>query len=437
MIKFNTIPTQLIKLNTVFINRYAAAVFVFLIPFYRQMSSIFLIVWIVLFLIDIIYRSRTSHFPYKKPKVNLVAISLVVFFLAYVVSILFSSHWDFKLIEKKLPFIIIPLIASTSYPKPQQIVYSLIAGCSLALVTCLIISTYKSLSLDATGFVFNPNVTSSPQSDFFDSAIYGGNYFFGEDLSIFIHPSYFSMYLVTGLLWIAFIPLGKKGLKLLASIILGAFFCVAIFLLSSKANLIALLIIGPFVLITLFRKKKKVMISLGLVIIAFALSISQNPRFKLGYERLVKQGLKIDLENPYSYNTRLMVWDASLSIIKDNPIFGVGAGDKKEVMQEELKSKNYEVPYQRKYNSHNQFLEFWISMGLIGLLLFIGVLSLALISSIKQKNFLMILFISVFILNNLFESTLNRYYGITYFCIFITLLSSINKDDLNIHYKNP
>jgi len=82
----------------------------------------------------------------------------------------------------------------------------------------------------------------------------------------------------------------------------------------------------------------------------------------------------INSENRSSFHSRLMIWDASVKIIKDNPIFGIGPG----TFQETYLSyaEKFDEPYLEwaVTQPHNTFLAFYLQTGLIGLIGFILIL---------------------------------------------------------------
>jgi len=67
---------------------------------------------------------------------------------------------------------------------------------------------------------------------------------------------------------------------------------------------------------------------------------------------------------------RLVSWQNTWEIIRENPIFGVGTGDYKNALKTVYEADGYEFPE----NSHSQYLYFWAMAGIIGLSLFIGII---------------------------------------------------------------
>ncbi|MFC4475903.1 O-antigen ligase family protein [Flavobacterium chungangensis] len=75
------------------------------------------------------------------------------------------------------------------------------------------------------------------------------------------------------------------------------------------------------------------------------------------------------------------------------------------------------------YNTHNQYIWFFVSYGFIGLTLFLGIFAIQFWNFIKNKNVYSFFFILIFSFQSLFENILSRQLGIYLFlwfcCIFV------------------
>lgn len=67
-----------------------------------------------------------------------------------------------------------------------------------------------------------------------------------------------------------------------------------------------------------------------------------------------------------SFIARTIYLKGTISIIKDNPIFGTGAGTFKDIFSAYIKR-----PIEYARHTHNSFLEFWSDLGIAGFLLFL------------------------------------------------------------------
>ena len=82
----------------------------------------------------------------------------------------------------------------------------------------------------------------------------------------------------------------------------------------------------------------------------------------------------VDSQSRSSFHSRLMIWDASREILKDNFVFGIGPGTFQEVYLSY--ADKFSEPYLEWAvpQPHNIFLALWLQTGIIGLLGFILIL---------------------------------------------------------------
>jgi hypothetical protein len=125
-----------------------------------------------------------------------------------------------------------------------------------------------------------------------------------------------------------------------------------------------------------------------------------------------------------SSNLRLNLIDVSIDAIKEKPFFGYGIGDTKDILIN-LEHKN-DFFNNKYYNTHNQYLNFMLATGFLGLLLFIIFLfknlQLAILGSLEQFSIVLLFILLMFI-----ENILDRQNGVIYFAIFINYFSFYNK----------
>jgi O-antigen ligase len=77
------------------------------------------------------------------------------------------------------------------------------------------------------------------------------------------------------------------------------------------------------------------------------------------------------------------------------------------------------------YNPHNQYLQIAAELGIIGLLLFLGILLYGVVWAISSKNWLLTLVMLSLMFNCFFESMLQRQSGIVFYCFWICILTSV------------
>ena len=81
-----------------------------------------------------------------------------------------------------------------------------------------------------------------------------------------------------------------------------------------------------------------------------------------------------NLDDRSSFHSRLMIWNTSVEIIKDNPLFGIGPGTFQDVYLSY--SEKFDKPYLEWAvpQPHNIFLAFYLQTGMIGFVGFILIL---------------------------------------------------------------
>ena len=138
-------------------------------------------------------------------------------------------------------------------------------------------------------------------------------------------------------------------------------------------------------------------------------------------------------ENPngHSLLQRFEYWKAGLSLASSNWLFGVGSGDVQDAFNRYYDVSNSPLTEENRRRAHNQFLTYWISFGIIGLLLFLCLLFLFIRFNYQQKSILGLLFIVIAIASFFMEDTLETQTGVTFFALFLGLfLVPTNKNSV-------
>ena len=151
-----------------------------------------------------------------------------------------------------------------------------------------------------------------------------------------------------------------------------------------------------------------------------------RPRlYKLFYQ--IDAFVKYGKVKNFSEIQRIELWKNSISIIKDNPIIGIGTGDIDKDFEKELIKRNSEL-YDSKLRAHNQYLSVMICFGVLGFILFVywlvypGIMK-GLFSNLVYSGFF---FISLMSMIN--EDTLDNLFGIAFFILIQSLFVFNFKD---------
>jgi O-antigen ligase len=388
------------------------------LPFYKSFSSVSIL---ILFLISFIEIFKKRSFP--ELQLNWF---LPTLFLYYAVST-FVSDGSWSEFEKYLLLLGLPVLFALNpgFSKEQlrtKIYSGFIIGIIIVFVYCLFFAFKRSIIISDGQWYFNSKVIRDSSYDFLTSSVMGGNYFFGQDFSYFIHPAYFGLYIVFAqyLIYEIYHNTSKGFYKRL---LIGCYliFFIALYLLSSKAAIISSLLLTLFFALSFSASRNVKLALLLLVILSSVAFIFYNPRLSIFKDTFVA-GLSINPEARYGHDLRILSWDASFEVIKGHWIMGVGEANKSKALVDVYKLKDYIVPAQEKFNSHNQYLDFLIGGGIVALGIYLcGLISL-LVNAIKNRNMPLIAFLIIFSFAALFENLLARHAGVLFFSCFISLL---------------
>lgn len=116
---------------------------------------------------------------------------------------------------------------------------------------------------------------------------------------------------------------------------------------------------------------------------------------------------------------RFELWKASLQIIQNHWIAGVGIGDHKYELDHQLEIQNSEIIKKEK-GTHNQFLTIMLSGGLVVLVPFFIMLFAPFLIQ-KNINFLYFQFFLIVFISMITEDTLDSHAGVTFYAFFNTL----------------
>ena len=119
---------------------------------------------------------------------------------------------------------------------------------------------------------------------------------------------------------------------------------------------------------------------------------------------------------------RLEYIRASLSIIQDNLLIGVGTGDLEDAFNNQFTKMNSALESQYRYHAHNQFLGICVALGLIGFIIFIVVLIYPAIILSGFKDYSFGIFFLIMIISMFSDDTLETQAGVTLFAFFYSLL---------------
>ncbi len=356
-----------------------------------------------------------------------------LYFILLVVGMVYSPDIDKAIftLEKKITFIVLPLIAITG----RQLSPKFIGFLKLSFVYSCVFMILLNLGATAVyfflgdlAFNFDPNSQAVFSSMHPEASPIWMHFSYIHLLQWSgLHPAYFSMYLVFGMV-ILFNEEYSSSTQRNIHILLGFIMSCFIALLSTRIAIIA------FVACALYMGAKRIMekrVTAAFLVLAvgfvLGLLVWLNPvaRFRV-IEEPVKTSYRVNQEttNFNSVNYRLLEWQGSWSIIRANFFSGVGTGGGISAMS------NFYANYSKEtagleYDPHNQYLQTWLELGLAGLFALLLCIFAPLFRPNVEQSY--VAFILIFSLMCLTESIGERQKGIVFFTLFQSLFLAFEK----------
>lgn len=127
--------------------------------------------------------------------------------------------------------------------------------------------------------------------------------------------------------------------------------------------------------------------------------------------------------NQKSFSQRIEYAKAAISIIKQNPWFGVGTGNWKEEYKNAYARNNPKFREEFYASAHNQYLNYMVKFGVAGFVIIFLLLLYPVIKTRKYSDILFLLFLTFLFFANFgdsnFESHMGSSFFVFFYCIFI------------------
>ena len=366
--------------------------------------------------LPVVFLVLVSLIYFKKTKINFRFFFLnsslyIIYFLAF----LFSKHKGAigSLLETSLSMLFLPLVFNVliSHVRFDQTV-------RLKFYNLFITSTF----LFAILILFNVLID--------DTSIYYSNWYTNKARTIienssFIgqHPIYASVFFGISILFAVDIlkntenKISNKAFYYFA--ILFNLFLLLFFL--SKGVVLALLIslFAVFFMNSKWTKKKFafLLISVFLISCLFTFNRRMNELINIDTYKTVNTN--------YSTGLRVGVYKCVYGLAKDNWILGYGPGNTQEVLNDCYASDS-SVLLEKIYNSHNQYLDVLLKIGIFGLLVFLAFLIINYVKAKENKNFIVTYILIFYCIIFLIENILLRQSGVILFYFFITFFNKVD-----------
>jgi len=309
----------------------------------------------------------------------------------------------FQQLEYKLSLLLVPILLWCFDVRLSLSTWcnSIVYGLALTSIMMIAFACYRSI-MD----------TNDNQWGYFEESLF----------CIFMHRSYTAAYMVLGIAVAYSLWSKSKGWIWWLYIL---FFSLITLLSGSKAGIITWLI-----LLLLFSWKSlnwtKMMKGRNLILIVVILVVGSVAFFNSNASRRFDYVSRAMSEinwtnNPTTESTgaRLLMWNAAIEVWGRQLLCGVGTGDVVDELHASNVEKNNVGVATSRLNAHNQFLNFAVQFGWMGLIMIGLIFFFLFYSSIKQSDNLLLYVTLIFFVNFLFESFLETRSGIVPFSLLI------------------
>lgn len=394
-----------------------AVLTMFILPIQVKYVSPIMILWLICWIFE--NYQKLSNIKKSGIQYSLLFIFSISYYLWQCAGLIYSDDIEMGLsnIFGRISMMIFPIVLilpGESVKSRLKFLLNVFAFSTfIYLVFCYGFAAYRSISVVDGEWIINPH----PQEIWL-------NYFYGAELMIKTHPSYFSMYALLSL-FISFeqaFDNGQDKRRRIMWFIIGLILLISQYFISSRAGILISLILVPVYFMNKLRKIRFARIGIIVLFLALIPVILKNQRVDYFFGKVLNT--QVDYER--KEDPRFKIWESSVTLVKKNILLGVGIGDvRNELVLQYIKDGEEEMAHER-YNAHNQFLETMLESGLVGFLLFISVFATMSYIAVSERNILYGYYILIVLLFFMFETVLYRLAGITFFSIFSFLLLYYN-----------
>jgi hypothetical protein len=342
-------------------------------------------------------------------------------FLWWAIGILYSSDLSraLKVLETKLVLILIPgfilLIHPISKEKLKKILFFYASGVTFFLLISYVLVLHQNYQYNQFRTLVIP---------FY--AYHSLVHFIG------MHATYMSIQVGLSILIVLDFSLSKAQpfKKQILRIVWLIFLLFALVSLTTKMVTIGLVVASTVYLMvkTGVRYTLKFIGPVLLILMLSVFYMSKHHWFKKRF-LIDKQELAIDFsqdpENKNgkwgSLNMRYALAICAWDVISDKPILGTGVGDGQALRNQVYNERDFRFAINQGFNEHNQYLNTWLTSGIIGLILLLLLLMIPMYNALKMKNALYVAFITLIMISFLSENYLSRQIGVAFFAFFHSL----------------
>jgi O-antigen ligase len=336
---------------------------------------------------------------------------MFLFFLVVLISVFLSSnfHKGLRYLDPRLPLAYFPVSVGLLQLKKEykdKILLGFAWLTTFIMLLCLCWSLQRSEFFKKPEFLYNDSFTEilKQQSIYISLLVNISIYIFGYHI-LYKKNRY-------------------KGWMILTVIFL---FGTSYLLASRNLMLVLYVVTIGFAFFYIFKKKKYLegaALLLGLLLglfMIFKFFPKTFNRYKelaytqFDYKNMGKEShynMEVTKDQWNGANFRMAAWRCGWELFLTSPIKGVDIGDKRDVLMDKYREKDFQFALKTQKNVHNNYLDILYSMGLIGLSCFlVGWVVLPLLFAKRHKDWLGTLIILTFVIAWVTEIYFDRSLG--------------------------
>ena len=405
---------------------YFLLLFFFFALYMPGISWLYNVAMWLFFVYSFFFNTLTEKWALLKRRKEIIL--MLSFFLLNLISALLSSNQKegIAFAGFRIGLLVIPLAIGTLYIKPilkDRIIFAFAVATACAATGSIIWALFQSVKYHDASLLYNDNLS----------------------VILNLQSIYFAMMINLAIFSFVYLLVKKSGLinkSLLAPALLILF--VVHFLLASRIGII-ILYSAIFIFATqhIIRNRKileGVTLIMGLLLGIFLL-LKFFPKTINRFKELTYTKFDFKSEGKESHfnvaltadqwngaNVRMAVWQCAWAVTKNNLLFGTGIGDKMDVLRKEYAKNQFTVGVKTNRNVHNNYLDVWMSLGLVGFIIFlIGFFILPVFRCLQTNDWYGIAIIAAFMLALFSESYMDRTMGNTLLGFFLAFISSYKK----------
>lgn len=355
------------------LNWFLFLVVAFTLSFSPAILRVVWTIWLISWFLELRFLDK-KNFTFSKYQIP--AFIFLVYFIWQCVSFLWTIDRVTAgvVLERQVSFFFLPIVmmfgVNGNYDIKKSI-FSFILGSAIIsifyIVSVFVLSNYSSI-LKSGYSQFLENIRFDLFFKYFPS-------YFGH----IRHHAFFSNVLIIASIFLIFIYndirnlVGKKTAFVLTFLYLTINSLFFVYLTDSRGSIVAILVVMFVGTLRFFYKKKKwIILSLSTIVVTVSIIsfFYFHPRMKeINLDRLINLE---QVEN--NDDARLKIWSTALRHVDEYLFVGKGVGSSKSFLEQKNKEDNIfdEKFIERRFHSHNQYIETTIELGLFALILFVS-----------------------------------------------------------------